>query len=322
MKKKMAVFIVLFFTITSLAHAFELKGNIIIDDGGRHIQVGRVFNRIISLYPAHTENIVAMGGANYLVGISRSDTYPPFILNKKRFSYHFGPERFLAVNPDLILIRPMIDFAYHSLVKRLESYNITVVSLQATNVRSLYTYWRILGRLIGKEKRAEEMISDFNRFLSIFHSIDKKIRNKKRVYFESMHKKLKTFSPNSISIFVLNTAGGINVAKDAVSDRGTNIADYGKERILSHANDIDVFISQYGMMNRVHIKDILNEPGFEIIKAIKHHNVYIVDEHITSRPTIRLLLGIYEIGHILYPQYYKKDLKAEIDKVIAKYYSK
>ena len=82
MKKKVVVFIVLFGIITSLAHAFQLKGNIIIDDGGRHIRVGRVFNRIISLYPAHTENIVAMGGANYLVGISRSDTYPPFILNK------------------------------------------------------------------------------------------------------------------------------------------------------------------------------------------------------------------------------------------------
>ena len=101
-------------------YGFQLLNNkIIIDDGGRKIKIKKNYNRIISLYPAHTENIVAVGGTDSLIGISRSDTYPAFILQKKRFSYHFGVERFLAVSPDLILIRPMIDFAYHSLIHHL-----------------------------------------------------------------------------------------------------------------------------------------------------------------------------------------------------------
>ena len=62
-------------------YGFQLLNNkIIIDDGGRKIKIKKNYNRIISLYPAHTENIVAVGGTDSLIGISRSDTYPAFIL--------------------------------------------------------------------------------------------------------------------------------------------------------------------------------------------------------------------------------------------------
>ncbi len=103
----------------STIYAFKLDNDIIIDDKGRHVKVIRPYTRIISLYPAHTENICALNSAKELVGISISDTYPKYILNKIRFSYHFGVERFLAVKPDLILIRPMIDFAYPGLIKKI-----------------------------------------------------------------------------------------------------------------------------------------------------------------------------------------------------------
>ena len=147
-----------------------------------------------------------------------------------------------------------------------------------------------------------------------------KIKNKKRVYFESIHSKIKTFSSTSIPIFVLETAGGINIAKYAKAVRHSNIADYGKERLLSKAKEIDVFLSQYGKMNRVSVEQIKKESGFKIIKAIKNNKVFLVEEQITSRPTIRLLLGIYEIGHILYPKYYTPKIKNKIKKIISKYY--
>ncbi|MBW2349127.1 MAG: hypothetical protein JRF59_15015 [Deltaproteobacteria bacterium] len=37
------------------------------------------------------------------------------------------------------------------------------------------------------------------------------------------------------------------------------------------------------------------------IKAVREGEIYIVDEDIVSRPTMRLLDGIWEIGRILYP---------------------
>ncbi len=118
---------------------------------------------------------------------------------------------------------------------------------------------------------------------------------------------MKTFSPNSMAIFALETAGGINIANDAKSVRGTNIAAYGKERILSKACAIDVYLAQSGAMNRPTISLIKKEPGFKVIKAIKENKIYIIDEMIVSRPTLRLLKGIYEIGKILYPDVFSED---------------
>ena len=54
-------------------------------------------------------------------------------------------------------------------------------------------------------------------------------------------------------------------------------------------------------MNRPTVAVIKEEPGFKVIKAVKNNQIFIIDEQIVSRPTLRLLQGIYEIGKILYP---------------------
>ena len=87
----------------------------------------------------------------------------------------------------------------------------------------------------------------------------------------------------------------------------SNIAFYGKERILSHADEIDVFLAQQGVMNQVSKELIVSEPGFMAIRAVAKGEVYLVDEKIVSRPTMRLLQGIRRIGEILYPQLFHPD---------------
>ena len=171
----------------------------------------------------------------------------------------------------------------------------------------MYSYWRKLGTLTGRENRAEEMIKCFRKELMRIDSLVREIPHlrRKRVYFEAIHSKMKTFSPCSIAIFALKAAGGINVADDAESVRGTNIAAYGKERILSHAHEIDVYLAQTGTMNRIRTTNIVDEGGFKAIKAIKSGEVYTIDEKIVSRPTLRLLDGIYKISKILYPEMFR-----------------
>jgi iron complex transport system substrate-binding protein len=273
----------------------------IIDQGGRRLQIVKPFDRIISLYGAHTENLYGLGLREEIIGVSSHEVYPPEALQKPMFSYHDDPEKFLAARPDLVLIRPMIDHGYPQFVKRLEKSGITVVSLQPAAIDELYGYWEILGILTGRRERALTFIRHFRHATEDLKALTLAVENKKKVYFEAIHNKMKTFSPDSMAIFVLETAGGINVAHDAKPVRNTNIAFYGKERILSHAAEIDVYLAQYGAMNNPTIERIKKEPGFQIIKAVKDNEIYIIDERIVSRPTIRLLHGIFEIGKILYP---------------------
>ncbi len=309
--KHKQVFIILFLIIisgtasnASVNGNFSLKkDNTLIDQSGRVLKIKKPFTRIISLYGAHTENLFQLGLDDEIIGVTRQDKFPIEATEKPVFSYHDGPERFLAARPDIVLIRPMIDRGYIRLMKRLERSGVKIVSIQPKTIDEMYQYWLILGALCGRKIEAERMIQRFRKAVEQYKSLASTICQPKSVYFEAMHKNMKTFTAGSMADFVLKTAGGINIANDAKSSRKTNIAIYGKEKILSKANKIDVFISQKGAMNNPTKELILKEPGFSVIKAIKKNEIYIIDEQIVSRPTMRLLSGIHKTGIILYPEF-------------------
>ena len=91
------------------------------------------------------------------------------------------------------------------------------------------------------------------------------------------------------------------MAADAFQVRKTNIAAYGRERIIANGSRIDTFLAQHGRMNPVSRETIMNEPGFQSIKAVREGRVFLVDESLVSRPTMRILDGIRLIAGILYP---------------------
>ena len=279
-------------------------GNSLVDNTGRKIVVVVPFKRVVSLYGAHTENLFSLGCGKYLVGVSRSETWPPQALALPVFSSRDDPEKFLAAGPDLVLIRPMIDRAHPGLVDRLEKSGIQVVSLQPNTVDEMFVYWEILGMLTGRRDSAREMVQHFRSALASLRGLTNGMQPQKRVYFEAIHSKMKTFTPGAMAIFALEAAGGINVAADARQVRTTTIAFYGKERILAKAGQIDVYLAQKGVMNRTSRDIIAQEPGFHLIKAVRQGRIHIIDENIVSRPTLRLLEGIAAIGTALYPEMY------------------
>lgn len=283
----------LFWSMPLQSHAADS----VTDAGKRSIQVDRPFTRIISLYGAHTRNLETLGLDDEIIGICPMDGWA----DKQSFSYHDGLEKFLAARPDLVLIRPMIDTAYAALVKGMEKAGIVVVSLQPGNVDEMFDYWLALGILTGKVDQARQMVTAFKEEIAEIEAVTRTIPNKKQVYFEAVHSRMKTFTPGSMAVFALETAGGVNIARDAPSVGGTNIAFYGKERILSHAHEIDVFLAQKGTMNQPTINMIKNEPGFNVIRAVRESQIFIVDEKIVSRPTMDLIKGIHTIAAILYP---------------------
>ena len=277
------------------------------DKKGRQIIFEKPFTRIISLYGAHTENLYQLGLEDVIVGVSINDTFPAQVDKKPKFSYHDDSEKFLAFMPDLVVIRPMIDNGYPKLMACLEKAGITVVSLQPSGIKEMYDYWLKLGMLTGKDGEARKMIQDFKKKIDRIKAKTSRIQPKKRVYFQAIHTRMKTFTQGAMPIFALETAGGINVAADAKASRNTNIAIYGKEQILAKASQIDVFLAQKGVMNAVSVEQIKKEPGFSIIKAVKNNQIYLIDENIISRPVPRLYKGIVSIGMILYPDIFSQE---------------
>ncbi len=299
-----ALLLILFWWLCPLPVSHAQNEKTIIDSSGQSIKISKPFTRIISLYSAHTENLCSLGAESQLIGVGKGDDYPPAILGKPDFSYREDPEKFIANRPDLVLVRPMIERSYPEFINKLRQAGITVFSLQPNTIEENFAYWRTLGTLTGHEAQAEAMITTFTARLAEVQANLQNIAPDRRpkVYFESIHSKMKTFAKDSIAVYVLEQAGGINLAADAEQIRETNIAAYGKERLLSRGAEIDIFLAQEGKMNPVNEKIIKDEPGFQAIKAVREGKILLIAEALVSRPTLRILDGIEQLNAAFYPQ--------------------
>jgi len=278
------------------ARAFELT-----DDAGRVLTWDKPFARVVSLYGAHTENLVAMGAGSTLVGISEAE---PGLTDLPQLTARDGAERIAALHPDLVLARPMHLRAHPGLIQQLATLHIAVACLQPTSPKELPDYWMNLGRLVGKEHEAKAMCERFDAEVRDLEARAAKIpaQARKRVFLESIHSQMKTVSPESMAAFVLDLAGAVNLAAQAESVSGSNIASFGIEKVIALGDDLDVYLAQLGPMNPINREEIMSTGGLASLKAVKEGRVYLLDEALTSRPTPRLIQAAKAVGAILYPE--------------------
>ncbi|MDR2301655.1 MAG: ABC transporter substrate-binding protein [Deltaproteobacteria bacterium] len=279
--------------------------------------------RIISLYAADTEILLRLGARDQLVGISRQETYDgPETKDWPRppeFSIHDDVEKFLAAAPDYILIRPMHLSASPALFQTLEKTGIKIWSRQCTEAKDLFDFWRELGEISGKQDQVNSMIEEFQAKIAALTYQDpqngqgqaqNQDQNKAQgqnqrpgVFLEAIHKEVKTFTPDSIPVWLLTLAGGRNVADDSEPTRpGQIVANYGPERLLEKADQVDVFISQEGPMNKVDLKTVKERKIYAVLPAFKNNRVYRIPEELISRPSPSLVEGLELLKGMIHPQ--------------------
>ncbi len=274
------------------------------DDTDKLIVMKNPAKRIISLYSAHTENLFSLGLDKEIIGVYKNDNYPSQARSKKSYDYKSDPEKIIAANPDLVLIRPFIEKANPEFVKILEKVNINVVSLYPENFSMFEKYITKLGLLTGREENAKKLIAEFNVKIDRIKKITKDINPKVNVYFESTERNYRTVTNDSLPAFAIRVAGGINIANDVTPiSQGSTIASYDAEKLLAKGEKIDIYIAQEGSMNSgITIEKILNRPGFKSIKAVKDGRIFIIDEKIISNPTFRFIDGIKNLAVFFYPE--------------------
>ncbi|NLB07037.1 MAG: ABC transporter substrate-binding protein, partial [Desulfobulbaceae bacterium] len=106
--------IVPFFVLVLLLSLSTARAATVSDSERRTLVFDRPFTRIVSLYPAHTANLLRLGLDGEIVACSPGDHQ---LTERPRVQFQDDPERILALKPDLVLIRPMISRGYPNLVR-------------------------------------------------------------------------------------------------------------------------------------------------------------------------------------------------------------
>lgn len=236
--------------------------------------------RVISLYPGHSDNIVAMGGGKLLVALSENDD-DDLLPDLPRMPSRSGTERVLAMRPDVVITRSFAVRVNPNMYDILERSGVKVVVIDPPSWENFPEYLRILADSIGLDP--EEGLSRLKSAVTEISSHAVTV-NRPRVFLEATSRELHTCSPGSWASRMIELAGGVNIAADAVPVReGSAVAPYGVERLLRHADSLDIYIIQTGTMNTATVRDFRAR---EWSSALGHVRAAEIPERYISRPSL------------------------------------
>lgn len=135
------------------------------DDAGHPLPVGVAAARIVSLGPATTELLFAIGAGDRVVGRTVWDTYPPVATHVPSVGDPFPPnlEVIVALDPDLVVF--YASPANAPAIERLDQMGIASISVRMDKLESVSRAARWFGALTGLEPRADSLASRFERRL-------------------------------------------------------------------------------------------------------------------------------------------------------------
>ncbi len=245
--------------------------------------------RIVSLSPAHTEILYALGLGNRLVGITHSCDYP----REAKFKRRVGNWNTHQVDA-LRLLKPDLILSAHAFPPYLVGYEGPgeIVHFEPRTLGDILSSIRAIGRLCGKKREAEKLAAAMEKKLFLIGKRTPHGNKRLRVYTEEWG-----YPPTAAGLWLpqlVSIAGGEAILMHP--------GEQGREVLLSELEraDPDVIIIHWhgaGKQNRV--SDIAKRPGWKHLRAVRQKRVHTVHDSLLNRPGPRIVEGTKSLHNIL-----------------------
>lgn len=272
----------------------------VVDRLNREVEFQSVPQRIISLTPATTELLFAIGAGSQLVGATKNCNYPPEAEKLTRVGggtlQSLSRETIVSLQPELVLCK----WDNHQpLLETLEQFKIPALAIGPESLEELFVEVVMLGKVTGHSKEADELVRQMKQRLDSLTSLVKLIpeSEQRKVFYEVWDDPLMTAGPGSFIGEVLRLAGLQNIFHDATA----NYPKVSDEVVV--ARNPHVILSPSTHASEVSIEKLLQRQGWAEVKAIQEKQVFIIDGDHISRCGPRLLDALEEIIRHAYPNH-------------------
>lgn len=261
---------------------------VVTDDAGREVTIAERPERIVSLAPANTEIVAALGALDRLVGVTTYCDYPKQVESIEKVGDFMQPnlEAIAALDPDVVLVTTGVQA---DVISQLESLGAAVVAVDPMTVDALYESIRTVGAAIGESPAAEELVGSMQ--IQIEEIGEQVESDPVTCFLEIAQDPLFTVGSGTLLNELIERAGGENL----VTEEG--YVAYSVEQLV--ALDPDVYLATKGSMSNP--SDITGRPGYENLTAVAEGRVYLLDDNLVSRPGPRIVEGIRQIAVALHP---------------------
>ncbi|WP_461864622.1 ABC transporter substrate-binding protein [Thermococcus sp.] len=331
----------------------EKKSIVITDLVGREVMVKVPVERVVLLYGL--EDYAAVGGEDALkrlVGINawrykkyRPDWWQYWVRNYPEIKElpdvgqpgkSFKAEEVIELKPDVVIADASMYKYMQEDVKRFEKAGIPIVFTDyfphSDNIDELFEEAKrstmILGKLLGKEDRAQKLVQFFEDQFNIVLNRTENIKNRPKVIVFATWSQWRAYGKKGMYNFWIKLAGGRNIAENISGFSG----DVNPEFVIRENPDVIVFTcnNNFPSGQRVAIgytvdntstakkalKELINRPGWQDLKAIQDRRVYLI-HHGISHGHIFEFVCLQYIAKWLHPELFG-DLNPE--KNLKKFY--
>ena len=318
----------------------------LVDQVDRTVTVPRPVERVVTLLPPVTRMMIGLGAADKLVGMGSWDhqyvkggpsmgcgpKWDEVVAELKELpdvgtGYEPNAELILSLKPDVVIASAS---GSPEIVNKLQTdTGIPVVGYLGSRgptsakgpVDNTLKQIELMGRVLGKEKRAEELVSYFEEKLDKVAEVTVSIpeSEKPRVYFPWGSDLTKA----NTCYEAIELAGGIQVSKNCDFPlSGPLMPDVSKEQIIEWNPDI-FLVMRSSTKPTLTVEDVLSDPDLQTVNAVKNHEVYYTPGaiHLVGPDHPRVITEVFIMAKLFHPDKFEDlDVEKEGNELFERFY--
>jgi iron complex transport system substrate-binding protein len=264
--------------------ALELR-----DDFGQVVRLAAAPRRIVSLNPATTELLFALGAGDRVVGRTQYDLWPDSARLVPSIGAGMQPnlEAVLGRHPDLVVM--YASGSDRGAAERLTAAGVATAAFRIDRIADFARVTMLLGQMIGDSVRARTVVDSVTGTLE-------RVRNathglpRPSVFLHAWEKPLMTLGGGSFISELVTVAGGRNIY-DSLPAPSPVVT---LEDVLRRNPDII-------LVSPIERNNMLQSDRWRVLPAVRNGRVLAYDTNLVARPSVKLGEAAVSLARLFHP---------------------
>jgi iron complex transport system substrate-binding protein len=268
----------------------------LIDDDGTALTIPAEPQRIVSLTPAETEILFALGAGDRVVGkVEDIANYPPEAADVPVVGRFDGVdvEQIVASDVDLVLAGGGGGTPPEA-IEQIRSLGIPVLVVYAESVDEDLDDIELIAAAVGKPAEGEALVAEMRRKFDAVAALTADLE-KPRVFIETGNQPaIYGIADNSVYAEMIELAGGQPVTTGSATNWEMSV-----ERLVTEDPEIILLAdANYG----VTVEEVTGRSGWDGITAVRDGAIHPIDDIVVTRPGPRLTEGLLLLLSAIHPE--------------------
>ncbi len=264
------------------------------DDEGNEVVIETEPQRIVSLTPANTEILFAIGAGDRVVATTDFDDYPPEAIDLPDVASYTSVdvEKIVGLEADLVVAGGNY-FNDPEALERLRGLGIPVLVVYAASVEAVLDDIRLIGQAAGSGAEAEALAATMAADIDAVSAATAALPTPRTFYEIDAFGDIYGPADESFLEELIALAGG-----DPITTGSTTAFNIPLERLIEADPEVIVLgDANYGVTPEI----VAGRPGWDVMTAVREGAIRPVNDTVVTRPGPRLTEGLRALALAIHP---------------------